>query len=89
MNQRRRLSSVENIDCQRTGKRLDMVFKYDSYELGLYEAKKSSKEYSDGGISDQQIKAHKIMKGMLMKLLTIAPTKLRQIETIAIITAGK
>ncbi|GAA5799249.1 hypothetical protein HPULCUR_004659 [Helicostylum pulchrum] len=38
---------------------------------------------SDDGISDQQIKAPKILKGMLIKLLTVAPTKLRQIETIA------
>lgn len=44
---------------------------------------KNLQKSSDDGISDQQIKAPKILKGMLIKLLTVAPTKLRQIETIA------
>lgn len=66
-----------------------MTFKYDSYDIGIYEAKKSPKEYSDEEIADQQIKVPKIMKGMLVKLLTVAPTKLRQLETVGIITCGK
>lgn len=89
MKQRRKLSSVDKIDRQKIGKRVDMAFKYDSYDIGVYEAKKSSREYSDERITDQQIKVPKIMKGMLVKLLTVAPTKLRQLETVGIITGGK
>ncbi|KAG1046697.1 hypothetical protein G6F43_010827 [Rhizopus delemar] len=88
MNQRRKLSSVDKIARQKTGKRVDMAFRYDGYDIGVYEAKKSSREYSDEGITDQQIKVPKIMKGMLIKLLTVAPTKLRQLETVGIITCG-
>lgn len=89
MNQRRKLSSVDKIARQKTGKRVDMAFRYDGYDIGVYEAKKSSREYSDEGITDQQIKVPKIMKGMLIKLLTVAHTKLRQLETVGIITCGK
>ncbi|KAG0806643.1 hypothetical protein G6F16_011049 [Rhizopus arrhizus] len=88
MNQRRKLSSVDKIARQKTGKRVDMAFRYDGYDIGVYEAKKSSKEYSDEGITDQRIKVPKIMKGMLIKLLTVAPTKSRQLETVGIITCG-
>lgn len=66
-----------------------MAFKYDSFDIGIYEAKKSPKEYSDEGIADQQFKVPKIMKGMLAKILTVAPTKLRELETVGIITCGK
>lgn len=40
MKQRRKLSSVDKIDRQKIGKRVDMAFKYDSYDIGVYEAKK-------------------------------------------------
>lgn len=66
-----------------------MFFKYDGYNIGVYEVKKSSREYSDEVIIDEQIEVPKIMKGMLVKLLTVAPTKLRQLETVGIITSGK
>ncbi|CAO3676009.1 unnamed protein product [Rhizopus microsporus] len=64
-----------------------MFFKYDGYNIGVYEVKKSSREYSDEVIIDEQIEVPKIMKGMLVKLLTVAPTKLRQLETVGIITS--
>ncbi|KAI9018724.1 hypothetical protein CLU79DRAFT_847064 [Phycomyces nitens] len=88
MNERRKLSSIDKISRQKTGKRVDMIFKYDSFEIGVYEAKKSSKDYSDGGISDERIKVPKIMKGMLTKLLTVAPSQQRQLKTIGLITSG-
>lgn len=66
-----------------------MLFKFDGYEIGVYEAKKSHQEYSDEGITDQQLKVPKLLKGMLMKLLTVAPTKIRQTETVGIITSDE
>lgn len=54
MNQRRKLSSVDKVVRQKKGKVVDMVFKYDSYDIGVYETKKSSREYSDEVITDEQ-----------------------------------
>ncbi|CEG64305.1 hypothetical protein RMATCC62417_01303 [Rhizopus microsporus] len=88
MNQRRKLSSVDKVTRQKKGKVVDMVFKYDGYDIGAYETKRSSREYNDEVITDERIKVPKIMKGILIKLLTIAPTKLRQLETVGIITSG-
>lgn len=53
MNAKMKISAVERIARQKTGKRIDMLFRYDSYEIGVYEAKRFSREYSDEGIAGQ------------------------------------
>lgn len=88
MNQRRKFSSSDPIMRVKTGKRVDMAFTFDSFDLGIYEAEDSVKEYSNERIGDQQIEVPKIMKGTLDKLLSVAPTKLRKLETIGLITSG-
>lgn len=89
LNRKRKLSSTEQINRQKSGKRVDLLFKYGDFELGAYEAAKCSKDYSNKGISDSQLKLPKILKGMLLRLLIVAPKKLRQLKTVGIVTSGK
>ncbi|KAI9018726.1 hypothetical protein CLU79DRAFT_837002 [Phycomyces nitens] len=65
-----------------------MIFGYDNFEIGVYEAKKSCKDYSNGGISDEQTKVPRLTKSILRKRLNVTLTKLRQLETVALITSG-
>ncbi|KAL0073907.1 hypothetical protein F4703DRAFT_1377390 [Phycomyces blakesleeanus] len=87
-NRGRQIASVTNIGRKKSAKRPDHIFRYGSFELGISEAAKVSDENGDKDIKDSRIKAPKLMKDLMQKILENKPGLINTLRIPSIIMSG-
>ncbi|KAL0086442.1 hypothetical protein J3Q64DRAFT_1677398 [Phycomyces blakesleeanus] len=88
-NRGQQIASVTNIGRKKSAKRPDHIFRYGSFELGISEAAKVSDENGDKDIKDSRIKAPKLMKDLMQKILENKPGLINTLRIPSIIMSGK
>lgn len=89
INKKRRLSTLDSIERKRRSKTPDHLIKFGAYEIGLTEAAKTEDKNGNKYFVDTMIKAPKMLKDMLVKLIESSSHKKHSLRTVGFITSGK
>ncbi|KAG1174093.1 hypothetical protein G6F46_011207 [Rhizopus delemar] len=88
INKKRRLSTLDSIERKRRSKTPDHLIKFGAYEIGLTEAAKTEDKNGNKYFVDTMIKAPKMLKDMLVKLIESSSHKKHSLRTVGFITSG-
>ncbi|KAF7727424.1 hypothetical protein EC973_007588 [Apophysomyces ossiformis] len=84
-NRKRSIAAIEEMPRQASGRKLDMLFHCDDYELGCAEAGIASMNNSTKELKDMMSKSPKVLKQMLCSLARAHPSLRHQLQTIGFV----